>query len=145
MKKTLLYISLMAVVLVLGSCTRNHGDIGPWFGTWAVDAVTVDGQPSDLDPLSRGTAYYLQFQRSVVCLRYTDALHNGGESYGTWSETQDAAGHQLLLVDFDPNSYDVSLMPAHNTFTVEQATSRQLILHGTDGDGSPVTYHLTKQ
>ena len=33
----------MMVMLALGSCTRNHGDIGPWFGTWHVESITVGG------------------------------------------------------------------------------------------------------
>lgn len=131
--------------LALAGCTRNGGDIGPWFGTWAIDSVTVDGQELTLDPLGRGSAYYLQFQRSVVCLRYTDELHDGGESYGTWTDAEDAAGHRMLLVTFDRNNYDIHLMPLYNTFFITSATGRNVVLQDTQDEGRQVVYYLTKQ
>ena len=50
LKQTIYIIRKLAVVLVsvmvmtgISSCTRNNGDIGPWFGTWKLTEITVDG------------------------------------------------------------------------------------------------------
>ena len=40
----LLIIPLLAM-LVFSACTRNHGDIGIWFGTWHVEQITAGGTP----------------------------------------------------------------------------------------------------
>jgi hypothetical protein len=33
----------------MASCTRNHGDIGMWFGTWHVEQITAGGAPTDVE------------------------------------------------------------------------------------------------
>lgn len=134
-----LSIVCIALWLASTSCTRNGGDIGIWFGTWAIDSVTVDGQKSELDPLGHGTAYYLQFQRSVVCLRYTDTLHNGGESYGNWAEESGT-----MTIAFDAHNYDVSLMPQQATYTIT-TTGKHAELRHTPSEGHQQVYYLTKQ
>ena len=59
MKKTLYILSLLALLLT-ASCTRNHGDIGPWFGTWHVETITADGTP-----VTVVGDYFFQFQSGV--------------------------------------------------------------------------------
>ena len=59
MKKTTLYIVLLIAVLLTASCTRNHGDIGIWFGTWHVEQITADGTRVNVEG-----DYFFQFQNS---------------------------------------------------------------------------------
>ena len=48
MKRLTSHIALAVVaLLMLGSCSKNNGDIGYWFGLWHVDAIEVNGEPSN--------------------------------------------------------------------------------------------------
>lgn len=82
MKKTLLYIaSLLVAVLVLGACTRNHGDIGIWFGTWHVEQITAAGTPVNVEG-----DYFFQFQSHVFRVSQVYGHEQTVESYGAWQE-----------------------------------------------------------
>ena len=70
---------LLATLLVLGSCTRNHGDIGPWFGTWHVESINVDGAPVTVEG-----DYFFQFQSKVFRVSQVGGHEHLVESFGTW-------------------------------------------------------------
>ena len=138
MKKTLLYISLMAIVLVLGSCTRNHGDIGPWFGTWHVETITANGTPITVEG-----DYFFQFQSKVFRVSQVTDHEQTVESFGTWDENGDK-----MTIDFPDESVFYIVMPgleAHNNFTVTTTSSRDVTFTKTDNTGVIYTYRLKKQ
>ena len=138
MKKTLLYISLMAVVLVLGSCTRNHGDIGPWFGTWHVETITAGGAPITVEG-----DYFFQFQSKVFRVSQVTDHEQTVESFGTWDENGDK-----MTIDFPDESVFYIVMPgleAHNNFTVTTTSSRDVTFTKTDNTGVIYTYRLKNQ
>lgn len=122
--------------LAATACTHNHGDINGWFGTWSIDNIT------DTTPDGAKVTYFLQFQSSVVCLRYTDTLHNGGESYGAWSETTGDDGKTTMEITFSGN-YDVTILPVHATYTVTEHSGGHATLV-TTVDDQPFTLHLTR-
>ena len=132
---------LLALMMTRTGCTHNGGDIGIWFGTWSVDRYFIDGQQQQLDPNGLGTAYYIQFQRSVICVRYTDALHNGGESYGSWVESDDGTS---MTIDFDPSNYDVRLLPQNATYSITRSDHRHVSLRTTDSGGREHEYDLSR-
>ncbi len=138
MKKTLLYISLMAVVLVLGSCTRNHGDIGPWFGTWHVESITAGGMP-----ITVVGDYFFQFQSKVFRVSQVTNHEQTVESFGTWDENGDK-----MTIDFPDESVFYIVMPgleAHNEFAVTTTSSHVVTFTKTDNTGVIYTYYLKKQ
>ena len=138
MKKTLLYISLMAIVLVLGSCTRNHGDIGPWFGTWHVETITANGTPITVEG-----DYFFQFQSKVFRVSQVTDHEQTVESFGTWDENGDK-----MTIEFPDESVFYIVMPgleAHNNFTVTTTSSRDVTFTKTDNTGVIYTYRLKKQ
>ena len=144
MKKTLLYISLMAVLLVLGSCTRNHGDIGPWFGTWHVESITASGSIyQDIVPVEVEGDYFFQFQSKVFRVSQVTDHERTVESFGTWDENGDK-----MTIDFPDESVFYIVMPgleAHNNFTVTTTSSRDVTFTKTDNTGVIYTYRLKKQ
>ena len=138
MKKTLLYISLMAIVLVLDSCTRNHGDIGPWFGTWHVETITANGTPITVEG-----DYFFQFQSKVFRVSQVKERDQLVESFGTWDENGDK-----MTIDFpDPDVFYIQMpgLEAHNNFTVTTTSSRDVTFTKTDNTGVIYTYYLKKQ
>ena len=101
----------MVVVLVIGSCTRNHGDIGLWFGTWHVESITAGGMPITFEG-----DYFFQFQSKVFRVSQVTGHENTVESFGTWDENGDK-----MTIDFpDPDVFYIEMpgLEAHNEFTV---------------------------
>ena len=126
------------VVLALGSCTRNHGDIGPWFGTWHVESITAGGTPISVEG-----DYFFQFQSKVLRVSQVTGHEQVVESYGTWDEKGDK-----MTIDFPDESVFFIVMPgleAHNEFTVSTASSGDVTFSKTDNTGVVYTYYLKKQ
>ena len=45
MKRLISHITLAVLaIFVLGSCSKNNGDIGYWFGLWHLDSIEVNGE-----------------------------------------------------------------------------------------------------
>ena len=140
MKKTLYIIMvLLATLLVLGSCTRNHGDIGPWFGTWHVESITVDGGPVTVEG-----DYFFQFQSKVFRVSQVGDHEQLVESFGTWDEGEDGT---MTITFPDPDVFYISMpgLEASNTFAVTMVSSREVIFSRVTTDGTSVVYHLHKQ
>ena len=139
MKKSLLYIALALTMLVLGSCTRNHGDIGPWFGTWHVAQITAGGTPRTVVG-----DYFFQFQSHVFRISNVYGHEQLVESFGTWEETD---GGKMTISFPDPTVYYIDMpgLEAHNDFTVTTTSSHDVTFTKTAADGTVYTYHLKKQ
>ena len=43
-----LLFAVFVMTAVLGSCTDNNGDIGPYYGVWVLDRVTIDGTDAQI-------------------------------------------------------------------------------------------------
>ena len=141
-----IYTSLVAMAitltLTLTSCTENNGDIGEWFGTWHIETVTVDGVPD-----ANYAGYnYLQFQSTVVALRFADDVtHDEEAAYGTWSE-----GDGWLDITFP--SGDVAYidllgmkLTTANHLTISDRTDGEMTLTLSESaDGAVRQYHIRK-
>ena len=128
----------MVVVLVIGSCTRNHGDIGLWFGTWHVESITAGGMPITFEG-----DYFFQFQSKVFRVSQVTGHENTVESFGTWDENGDK-----MTIDFpDPDVFYIEMpgLEAHNEYTVTTTSSRNVTFTKTDNTGVIYTYYLKKQ
>ena len=158
MKKTLLYHIIISpsnlrggkgaltvffctilLLLHLSSCTRNHGDIGPWFGTWHVEAITINDAPVAVDG-----DYFFQFQSKVFRVSLVSEHEQLVESFGVWDEGDDST----IIVTFpDPDVFYIEMpgLEASNTFAVTRVSSREVIFSRVTTDGSSVVYHLHKQ
>ena len=139
MKKTLLYIaSLIVAVLVIGACTRNHGDIGIWFGTWHVEQITAGGAPVNVEG-----DYFFQFQNKVFRVSRVYGHENLVESYGTWEEN----GDKMAISFPDPDVFYIQMpgLETHNDFTVTTTSSRGVTFTKIESStGTTYTYRLGK-
>ena len=137
MKKTLFIISILSV-LVLASCTRNHGDIGIWFGTWHVEQITAGGTPVNVEG-----DYFFQFQSHVFKVTQVSGHEQTVESYGTWTEDEDA----MTITFPDPTVYYIVMpgLEATNDFSVTTTSSREVTLTKSDATGMSYAYRLKKQ
>ena len=128
---------ICAMMLMLGSCTRNHGDIGIWFGTWHVEQITADGTPINVEG-----NYFFQFQSKVFRVSKVYGHDQLVESFGTWEENDD----KMTITFPDPTVYYIDMigLEKHNDFTIT-TSSREITFTKTDAAGTTFAYHLKKQ
>ena len=127
------------IMILLSACTRNHGDIGIWFGTWHVDQITAGGVPINVEG-----DYFFQFQSHVFRVSNVSAHEQVVESYGSWQENEGGK----MTIDFPDASVYYIVMPgleSHNDFTVTTTSSSDVTFTKTDTNGTLYTYHLRKQ
>ena len=124
--------------MLLGACTRNHGDIGPWFGTWHVERITAGGLPLDVD-----VNYFFQFQSMVFRVSKVKEHNQLVESFGIWDEN----GDKMAIIFPDSNVFYIEMpgLESHNEFTIATASSKEVTFSKVTHDGVTYTYHLKKQ
>ena len=127
-------------VLLLSACTRNHGDIGIWFGTWHVEQITANGTPENVEG-----DYFFQFQSKVFRVSQVYGHEQLVESFGTWDESED--GNKITISFPDPTVYYIVMpgLEVHNEFTITRNSSKDLTFTKTDAAGTTFAYHLKKQ
>jgi hypothetical protein len=93
--KTLM-LAVVAIVMcgVMSGC-QNNGDIGPWYGSWLLTEMTVDGEPYT-KPFEGDLFVYWSFQNGIVSVTRTDKFYNMDVTYGRWEATDTE-----LLLNFD--------------------------------------------
>ena len=129
---------ICTVMILLCSCTRNHGDIGIWFGTWHVEQITAGGTPVNVEG-----DYFFQFQSKVFRVSQVYGHEQLVESFGSWEENDDK-----MTVFFPDATVYYIVMPGlegHNDFTVTTTSSREVTFTKTDANGTTFAYHLKKQ
>lgn len=132
------FFCAILLLLHLGSCTRNHGDIGIWFGTWHVESFTVDGAPLQVEG-----DYFFQFQSTVFRVSQVKERDQLVESFGVWDEGDDGT-MTITFPDLDVFYISMPGLEASNTFAVTTTSSREVIFSRVTTAGSTVTYHLHK-
>ena len=93
LNKILLSAAVVTFAVTLLSCDRNGGDIGPYFGIWALDGIDADGNP---DPAFVPDHTFFSFHSNVIEVTLTDEYHQYISRFGTWSEPAPAT----LRLDF---------------------------------------------
>ena len=153
-KKYILPALTLLVLTLLTGCVTNNGDIGRYYGVWALDRMTVDGADDTSFSHGPGTREdswtCFSFQNSVVCIARYNALQDRDERWGTWSED----GKELTL-DFthrddsgNPDYYTapawILMEPGTTVCRIEAATDRAMTLSFTDTRGRRIVYYLRK-
>lgn len=151
--------AIMAVVAMVGilsgGCTRNNGDIGPWFGSWHLMSVKADGV---VEAGYTGDIFWA-FQNNVVMLTRihtgNDGMHSTGESreHGTWSEDDGVLWLNFTYNDDrDTEGYQYRPFPELHLpygeispLVIVKAPGREMVLNYTSSDGVVYTYTLKKQ
>ncbi len=140
MKTTAIYIISLFILLTLGSCTRNHGDIGIWFGTWHVEDITIGEAPVNVEG-----DYFFQFQNKVFRVSQVYGHEQTVESFGTWEESEH--GSTLTVTFPDPNVFYINMpgLEDRNEFAIVKRGHGQLELTKVMADGTTCVFDLKKQ
>lgn len=146
MKSIRLFLVTLVAMFSL-SCTHNDGNIGPWFGTWKMTEMTVDGvkSPDYHDDI------IWKFQSAVVSiLQVDDTTHSVYDSTGSWTQQGN-----LLTLNFlhsDNHTGDNSYIPPSVTqiphgiaiMNIVKLSSKEIVLSYTTESGSLIRYTLNK-
>lgn len=136
--------------IFLSGCTRNNGDIGPWFGSWLLYEIDVDNTP---DKSFSGNVVWA-FQSSVIKITVVNSYHQTDEYWGTWEDNNGVLtlNYTHSNAETAPGTNEYGFPP--NIFfptcgiiklqILEQKNNR-LILNYTKTDGIKIIYRLQKQ
>lgn len=141
---------LIIISLLCLGCTHNNGDIGPLFGTWVLDGMTVDGDKQDIGPDDT----FMQFQGKIVMTKLIDERHTMlVYSVGTWERDGD-------VMELDYTHYDDNNEPgtgiyraptwllletdAINSLQILSLNNRHMTLQHTTAEGAIATYNFRK-
>ena len=135
----------------LGGCVTNNGDIGIWYGVWALDAIEIDGQPDDTWQQPDSWTNF-SFQNDIVYVaRVNDLQDELNYSWGTWSQDGNTLTLNFSHSSDDPSQSGRYLPPSWifidrpvTSFTLDSADARNVVMTTTDDDGRRITYHLRK-
>ena len=136
------YISLIlfSLLAVLAGCT-NHGDIGPLYGQWVFDSITVDGAPlGGVNPQD----FNARFENNIVQIAEKIEAGDQRGCVGVWSES----GH-ILTLDLTPTAGSgtvpaaILLEPAVMKLDLE-ISGKKMRWTYTDASGRTVRYSLHK-
>ncbi|MBP3638548.1 MAG: lipocalin-like domain-containing protein [Muribaculaceae bacterium] len=151
MKKSYNILLAFVAMLLTCACTHNNGDIGPLFGTWALDCMSIDGEPQ---PQPEDVQSFLLFQSNVVKAERFDSRNTLLNYHvGTWERDGDR-------LDLDFNHRDDANEPGTGIYsapewlhftdrgitqlTIVNLHSGRMELRQTTPAGQTITYDLHK-
>ncbi len=130
----------MLMVLALGACTSNNGNIGPWFGMWKVAEIKCNGEAL---PEYEGNVFFL-FQSNVFEMRQVSPDYEHESKFGVWSDD----GKGTLTVDFPDDRYlpfeVMHFSPTDNVLTYSKVKDGGFSLTLHAASGQVFTYWLVK-
>ena len=149
MIKSIKYLLLTVVLTALCGCTRNNGDIGDLFGTWRVEEITADGEPTELFTPEK-LAYTWAFQSHIIYIQTIKPHDSYDRARGTWVQDGD-----ILALDFNHTDIDGDLNytpPAEmhlvadgiTRLEIKELTNKRIHLEYTAADGIRYAYFLKK-
>lgn len=154
MKKSLSIHSLLLAVLLIfaAGCTTNNGDIGPYYGSWNIEKITIDGV-EQTSWKSDGTWTVWSFQNDIIEVMRGDALQDTEKRYGTWEQKGDML--ELNFTHHDDKFSDENYMYGAptwiymttgiiNSLHIDNISSKNMSLTLTDPEGRKIVYTLRK-
>ena len=150
MKYLLRLLILSLLVPAISSCTHNDGDIGPLFGYWRLDEVTVNDVPENLYDNTGVELYAFAFQSNVMYIQTVKAHLDYDRAFGIWSLDGDRmTWHFNWTDDGNYTNYTppaaLQLDPSGLTvMDVVKLTSSSLETVYTDQSGNSIRYYLSK-
>lgn len=145
-------LAVMAVMMaVVTGCTHNNGDIGPLFGSWTLQEITIDGTPD----ASYGHNMTWNFQNHNLSIMTVYPHHDRAENMGTWEwVTQD----RVIGLNFTYKNADGVVggspfcpppglhLPSGQILVMDvaQLTSSDMTLVYENADGEMIKYKFTK-
>lgn len=146
---------LMALLLmtITGSCTRNNGDIGDYFGEWRLERLTADGEEVALYTEKSGVELYTWgFQGRLIQIVEILPRHEYIEHTGSWREDGD-----ILELNFGYSDNEPGHLPGYRApealhlvcdgitrLHIDRFKHRRMVLSYVSDKGVLYTYYLKR-
>ncbi|MDE7136394.1 MAG: lipocalin-like domain-containing protein [Muribaculaceae bacterium] len=149
MKNLISILLFLAVIISTPGCTQNDGDIGPWFGTWRLEQIIIDGTPDN--DYNRDIIW--KFQADVISMVVVnDVTHTAISSWGTWTHTDNTLTLNFTYSDTDnpAGSYKYAppaatyLPPAISLLQVVSLSKGEIVLEYVSEQNINYIYKLAK-
>lgn len=150
MLKNTIISSMMAIMLLsVAGCTRNNGDIGPWFGTWKLDAMTINGAPD----AEYADNVFWQFQSNLIVMTRLLGNHEQYDMPGTWCQPEPGVLRiEYVYSDDDAPQGSMKYTPLPEThlpwgvsdLTILEMKGKTLRLEYRSTEGVVYGYNFTK-
>ncbi len=98
-RKHIVIVLLSVLAMLCAGCTQNNGRIGDLFGAWALQNMTKNNEPLELQKDAEGAA--ISFQGNIVRFSLIFNAFEIYNNYATWIRTDDT-----LIFDFNNWSDD---------------------------------------
>lgn len=140
---------IIVLTLLFASCTsHNGGDIGPYFGQWKLEEMTVDGVVDD----GYEDNIFWKFQDNIICMVVIGERHEWMQYFGTWTEQGAVLTMQFTYGDaHNPPGTGAYCPPAalhlpSGIFTMDviSVSSSRMALSYRSPDGVVYGYRFTK-
>ncbi len=133
-----IYIAFISILLFASSCTHNNGDIGDLFGSWKLNYILVDGNPSEN---YKGNIFFA-FQNDITSMKMVSPNHIRSDQFGTWKRTGDK-----LILTYDDSAYtpfpETYMKKGANDCTILHLSSSKMTLQMATQEAI-YTYSFTK-
>lgn len=149
MKNLISILLFLTVIISTPGCTQNDGDIGPWFGTWRLEQILVNGTPDS--GYNRDILW--KFQADVISMvAVNDVTHTVISSWGTWTHTDNTLTLNFTYSDTDnpAGSYKYTpptathLPAAISRLQVVSLSKGEIVLEYVSEQNINYTYKLAK-
>lgn len=147
---------LCCVALLMQSCTQCDGDIGPWYGSWHIEAISIDGA----EDVAYNGEIIVSFQGKIFNMGYAAEFTVSNEEFGTWVYAGDTLtlslgynngdASDVLLPNgdkvFDPFPTPLHFASGEKTVTLKVLSNdgSKMCWQYTDPEGHLLTYSLRK-
>ncbi|MBD5209598.1 MAG: hypothetical protein HDS80_06625 [Bacteroidales bacterium] len=148
MKNFLFKISAFFIILISMSipsgCTHANGDIGPLFGTWAFDKITVDDNP--IPDYTEGLMISFQGSFFIIDRVEMDLIENYQRIYGKWEREGDTMtfdGKEEYLAGTFPEELGVAPNGSFSVRVISES-NKEMVWQRIGDDGKIWIYTLRK-
>lgn len=139
-----------ALALLISSCWTNHGDIGYFYGQWALTSMTINSEDADIDVRN----YFWKFENNIIEIQKTFEMHDYITVLGTWEEKDDVLwlnftheegieGGQFLDRYNPPPELGIPGREI-SPLDIEKLTGKDMVLRFTDASGRVYRYTFRK-
>ena len=137
-----LYISSL-LVLILSlcvGCTHNNGDIGPFFGKWKLEKMTINGVNDD----SYHGNIFWSYQSSTIGLIRVNTPTTSSDTYGNWYVNDDYTQMRISFPDDKFQPFPEVKLARESQLEILDISGSEMILRYIIKDSDEIVYYFEK-
>ena len=137
-----LYISSLFVLILslCVGCTHNNGDIGPFFGKWKMQRMTING----VDDASYKCNVFWSFQSSTIGFIRVVSDTRYNDTFGNWAVDDAYTTMRLSFPDEIFPPFSELQLERESELEIVKIKGPEMILKFITKDSDEIVYYLEK-